>query len=453
MKILLIGGGGREHAIAHALIASPRLEQLYVAPGNGGTATLAKTENVDIAVTAFDELVAFAREHAVDLTVVGPEAPLVAGIVDRFRAAELPIFGPTQAAAQIEGSKAFSKAFMLRHNIPTGRAEAFDDFDEAMRYLRQLDFTPVIKASGLAAGKGVVLPPSREAAAAAVASMMLDHRFGEAGATIVIEERLSGPEVSVLAFSDGRSVRTMPPAQDHKRLLDGDNGPNTGGMGAFAPSPLFNAEALAIAERTILLPTVQGMAEEGMPFVGVLYAGLMLTSQGPKVLEFNARFGDPETQVLLPLLETDLIEVLLACVEGRLDQTPVQWKNEAAVTVVMAAQGYPEQYPTGHDIMGIERATDSGCIVYLAGARRKERRLLTAGGRVLSVTALGSTVEQAAQRAYRGVEKIAFNEAQYRRDIGREAPPQARGSKTRPRPSGTKKPSATPRHKRKPSAR
>ncbi|MFN8465111.1 MAG: phosphoribosylamine--glycine ligase [Caldilineaceae bacterium] len=237
MKVLLIGSGGREHAIAHALAASPQLEQLYVAPGNGGTATLPKTENVDIGVTALDDLVAFARERTIDLTVVGPEAPLVAGIVDRFRAADLPIFGPTQAAAQLEGSKAFSKAFMRRHNIPTGRAETFDDFDAAMRYLRQLDTTPVVKASGLAAGKGVVLPPSREAAAATVASMMLDHRFGDAGNTILIEERLSGPEVSVLAFSDGHSVRTMPPAQDHKRLLDGDNGPNTGGMGAFAPSP------------------------------------------------------------------------------------------------------------------------------------------------------------------------------------------------------------------------
>lgn len=450
MKILLIGSGGREHAIAHALVASSRLEHLYVAPGNGGTAALAKTENVDIAVTALDDLVAFARDHAIDLTVVGPEAPLVAGVVDRFRAAGLPIFGPTQAAAQIEGSKAFSKAFMLRHNIPTGRAETFEDFDAAMRYLRQLDTTPVVKASGLAAGKGVVLPPSREAAAATVASMMLDHRFGDAGATILIEERLSGPEVSVLAFTDGKSVRMMPPAQDHKRLLDGDNGPNTGGMGAFAPSPLFNAEALALAERNILLPTVRGMAEEGTPFVGVLYAGLMLTQQGPKVLEFNARFGDPETQVLLPLLQTDLLEILQACVEGKLDQVPVQWKQEVAVTVVMAAQGYPDEYPTGHDITGIERATDAGCIVYMAGARRKEQRLLTASGRVLSVTALGPTIEQASQRAYRGVAKVAFNGAQYRSDIGRDRPPQARPARTKPRPDGTKKPAATPRHKRKP---
>jgi phosphoribosylamine--glycine ligase len=444
MNILLVGSGGREHALAHALSASPQLQQLYVAPGNGGTAALPKTQNVDIGATAIDELLAFAQQNAIALTVVGPEAPLVEGIADRFAAAGLPIFGPTKAAAQIEGSKAFSKAFMLRHKIPTGLAEAFNEFDAAMRYLRQLDTTPVVKASGLAAGKGVVLPPSREAAATAVASMLLDKRFGEAGATVLIEERLSGPEVSVLGFTDGRSVRTMPPAQDHKRLLDGDNGPNTGGMGAFAPSPLLNAQQLEEIERTILLPTVRGLAEEGMPFVGVLYAGVMLTPQGPKVLEFNARFGDPETQVLVPLLATDLLEVLLACVEGRLAEVQVQWKQEAAVTVVMAAQGYPDEYPTGHDILGIERATDAGCTVYLAGARRKDRRLLTAGGRVLSVTALGHTISQASNQAYRGVAKIAFNEAQYRRDIGRTGPPQV-SSKPKRRPGGAKRPASSTR--------
>jgi phosphoribosylamine--glycine ligase len=444
MKILLIGSGGREHALARALVASSQVERLFVAPGNGGTAVLPKTQNVAIDVTDGEKLLELAAREDITLTVVGPEAPLVAGVVDQFAAQKRPIFGPSQAAAQIEGSKAFSKAFMLRHNIPTGRAEAFDDFDAAMRYLRQLDHTPVIKASGLAAGKGVVLPPSREAAAATVASMMLDHRFGEAGATVVIEERMRGPEVSVLAFSDGRSVRTMPPAQDHKRLLDGDNGPNTGGMGAFAPSALLNAAQLAEIERAILLPTVRGMAEEGMPFVGVLYAGLMLTADGPKVLEFNARFGDPEAQVLVPLLESDLVEVLLACVEGRLDQTDVRWKNEAAVTVVMAAQGYPDEYPTGHDITGIERATDAGCIVYLAGARRKEARLLTAGGRVLAVTGLGPTVEQAARHAYSGIAKIGFNGAQYRRDIGRPLPPETR-SKPKGRSGGVRRPAASKR--------
>jgi phosphoribosylamine--glycine ligase len=307
---------------------------------------------------------------------------------------------------------------MERHNIPTGRAGSFSEFDDAMRYLRQLDSTPVIKASGLAAGKGVILPPSREAAAQVIISMMIDRRFGAAGETVVIEERLSGPEVSVLAFSDGRSLALMPAAQDHKRLLDGDNGPNTGGMGAFAPSSLLDAAQLAEIERAILLPTIRGMAAEGMPFVGVLYAGLMLTPQGPRVLEFNARFGDPETQVLVPLLETDLLDVFDACVDGRLEALPLAWKKGAAATVVMAAQGYPEDYPTGHQITGVEAAEATGCTVYLAGARRQAGRLLTAGGRVLSVTALGSNVERAARNAYLGVIKIQFNEAQFRRDIG-----------------------------------
>lgn len=444
MKILLIGSGGREHAIARALVNSPRLDHLYVAAGNAGTAALAKTGNVAIEATDAAALIAFALQEKIDLALVGPEAPLVAGVVDQFRAAGLRIFGPTQAAAQIEGSKAFSKDFMQRHNIPTGRAQSFTDFDDAMRYLRQLDATPVIKASGLAAGKGVVLPPSREAAAAAIASMMLDRRFGDAGTTVVIEERLSGPEVSVLAFSDGRSLAVMPTAQDHKRQLDGDNGPNTGGMGAFAPSPLLDAAQLAEIERSILRPTIEGMAAEGMPFVGVLYAGLMLTAQGPKVLEFNARFGDPETQVLVPLLETDLVDVFEACVEGRLDLLPLRWKNQAAVTVVMAAQGYPDVYPTGHEITGVEAAEQTGCIVYLAGAKRQGPRLLTAGGRVLSVTALGSTVERAARNAYMGVVKIHFNEAQFRRDIGLPKALQM----APPKPKYRKRPASLPKQRR-----
>jgi phosphoribosylamine--glycine ligase len=441
MNILLIGSGGREHAIARALVAAPRLQQLFVAPGNGGTALLPKTQNVAIKATDLAALVAFAQSAAIDLTIVGPEAPLAAGVVDRFQAAGLRIFGPTQAAAQIEGSKAFSKAFMQRHNIPTGAAASFTDFDDAMRYLRQLDTTPVVKASGLAAGKGVVLPPSREAAATTVASMMLDRRFGEAGATVVIEERLSGPEVSVLAFSDGRTLAVMPPAQDHKRQLDGDNGPNTGGMGAFAPSPLLDASQLAEIERTVLLPTIQGMAAEGMPFVGVLYAGLMLTPQGPRVLEFNARLGDPETQVLLPLLQTDLLAVFEACVDGRLADLPLTWKQEAAVTVVMAAQGYPEEYPTGHEISGVEAAEATGCTVYIAGAKRQDGRLLTAGGRVLAVTALGPTVERAARNAYAGIARLHFNEAQFRRDIGRPMPPPAP-------PKPKKRPASLPKQRR-----
>ena len=436
MNVLLIGGGGREHALARHLMASPRLAQLFVAPGNGGTAHMPKTENIAISATAVADLLAFAQQNQVELTIVGPEAPLVAGIVDGFEAAGLKIFGPTKAAAQIEGSKAFSKQFMRRHNIPTGHAEIFDDFDDAMRYLRQLDTVPVVKASGLAAGKGVILPGSRESAAAIVSSMMLDKRFGSASETVLIEERLTGPEVSVLAFSDGRRVRTMPPAQDHKRLLDGDNGPNTGGMGAFAPSPLLNPEQLKEIERNILLPTVTGMADEGMPFVGVLYAGVMLTPDGPKVLEFNARFGDPETQVLLPLLKSDLLEILLACVEDRLGNANVEWRDEAAVAIVMAAQGYPDEYPTGHAITGIDQAERQGCLVCQAGTRFKGERLITAGGRVLSVTGIGQTIEQAARRAYSGVKQIYFNEAQFRHDIGvpliKSSKPS--GRRTPPRP-------------------
>ncbi|MBK8049009.1 MAG: phosphoribosylamine--glycine ligase [Anaerolineales bacterium] len=418
MKILLIGSGGREHALARQLITSKRVDQLFVAPGNGGTARMAKTTNVDIPVSDLDALVDFARRETVDLTMVGPEAPLVDGVVDLLQAAGLRVYGPTKAAAQLEGSKAFSKQFMLRHQIPTGRAEIFDEFDAAMRYLRQLDTVPVIKASGLAAGKGVIVPDTREGAAVAVGRMLETGQFGAAGATILIEERLTGPEVSILAFCDGRTFRVMPSAQDHKRLMDGDRGPNTGGMGAFTPSALVTPELETLIERTILAPTLAGMATEGMPYFGVLYAGLMLTPDGPKVLEFNCRLGDPETQVLIPLLENDLVDVLEAGVEGRLDQLQLRWRKQAAVTVVMAAAGYPEEYATGHEITGVADAEESGAFVYQAGTKWKEPRLLTAGGRVLSVTALGRTVEQAAYRAYAGVKKVKFNGATYRRDIG-----------------------------------
>lgn len=426
MNVLLIGNGGREHAIAHKLVTSPHLTRLYVAPGNGGTALLPKTENVDISASNLDGLATFARDHAVELAIVGPEAPLVAGVVDRFQAEGIQIFGPNQAAAQLEGSKAFSKAFMQRHDIPTGSAEAFTDFDMAMRYLRQLDDVPVVKASGLAAGKGVIVPASLEGAAAAVSAMLLDKRFGKASETVLIEERLTGPEMSVLAFCDGNSCRVMPVAQDHKRLLDGDHGPNTGGMGAFAPAPLATPELLADIERTVLLPTLKGMAAEGMPYVGVLYAGLMLTPQGPKVLEFNCRFGDPETQVLLPLLESDLLEICLACVQGRLDTVEPRWLSQAAVTVVMASKGYPDDYATGMPITGLDAATEKGCLVYHAGTRLRDGTVHTAGGRVLAVTALGRTVAQAAHHAYEGVRLIHFNGAHFRRDIGPAKPHQAK---------------------------
>ena len=318
MDVLLIGGGGREHAIAWKLAQSPRVTRIFVAPGNGGTATLEKTKNVPIAADDLPALRDFAVERQIDLTVVGPEIPLVAGIVDLFQAAGLRIFGPTKAAAQLEGSKAFSKRFMDEHGIPTGRAGTFSDFDEATRYMRQLDDVPVIKASGLAAGKGVILPETMSGAAAIVREMMIGKRFGQASETVLIEERMRGPEVSVLAFTDGNDFVLMPAAQDHKRLLDGDRGPNTGGMGAFAPTPQATPGLLDQVAADVIAPTLVGMQAEGTPFTGILYVGIMLTADGPKVLEFNCRFGDPETQIILPLLESDLLALFEACVDGQL---------------------------------------------------------------------------------------------------------------------------------------
>lgn len=420
MRIFVIGNGGREHALAWKLAQSPQVTQIWVAPGNGGTARLSKCENVSIAAGDLAALADFARQNRVDLTVVGPEAPLVAGVADLFRAAGLAVFGPSQAAAQMEGSKAFSKQFMQRHAIPTAQAAAFDDFDEAARYLRGLDEAPVIKASGLAAGKGVILPNTRSEAASVLQTMLLDGRFGEAGKTVLIEEKLEGPELSVLAFCDGITARLMPAAQDHKRLMDDDLGPNTGGMGAFAPSPLATPKLMAEVERAIVKPTLAGLAAEGMPYVGVLYVGLMLTEKGPKVLEYNCRFGDPEAQVLLPLLETDLVDVILACIEGRPAEMQLQWRKEAAVTVVMAARGYPGEIELGVPITGIAAAEATGCLVFQAGAKWKEDRLLTDGGRVLAVTGMGATLSSAMRKAYAGVGAVHFNGAQFRKDIGRK---------------------------------
>lgn len=419
MNLLLIGSGGREHTLAWKLGQSARVARIFVAPGNGGTATGAKCRNVPIGDGDLDGLLAFARQEAIDLTVVGPEVPLVAGIVDRFQAAGLRIFGPVQAAAQLEGSKAFSKAFMQRHNIPTGWARVFDSFDAASDFVRGLDRLPVLKASGLAAGKGVVLPESWDEAVDVLREMLVDRRFGEASATVLVEERLTGPEVSVLAFCDGAELAVMPPAQDHKRLLTGDRGPNTGGMGAFAPSPLATPELLAEVERTVLRPALAGMAADGTPFVGVLYAGLMLTPQGVRVLEFNCRFGDPETQVILPLLESDLVDVMLACVEGRLAGAAPRWQDGAATTVVMASGGYPGDYPKGKEIRGVAQAEAEGCTLFHAGTALNDGRLVTSGGRVLAVTGLGANLEASTGRAYRGIEQISFEGAAWRTDIGR----------------------------------
>lgn len=419
MNVLVIGNGGREHAIAWKVSQSTKVDRLFVAPGNSGTALVPKTENVNIAVDNLSALRAFALDAQIDLTIVGPEGPLVAGIVDDFHAAGLRIFGPSRQAAQLEGSKAFSKQFMQQHGIPTARAASFTDYEEAVDYLHTLSEPPVIKASGLAAGKGVILPNTHDEAVATLRSILLEGRFGAAGATVLLEERLYGPELSVLAFADGKTLRVMPAAQDHKRLLDGDLGPNTGGMGAFAPAPLATPALLAQIEREVLAPTLAGMQAAGTPYVGVIYAGILVTAQGPQVLEFNCRFGDPETQVLLPLLASDLVEIIEACLAGTLDQVTPSWHAQAAVSVVMAAGGYPDQPLTGQTIQGITQAEALSCQVFQAGAQLQGGQIVTAGGRVLNVTGLGRDLNAAADQAYRGVAQISFQGAQFRRDIGR----------------------------------
>ena len=430
MKILLIGSGAREHALAWKLSQSRHAERLFVAPGNGGTASVPNGTNVPIAADDLAELLRFASENEVDLTVVGPEVPLVVGVVDEFVAHGLQIFGPSKAASQLEGSKAYSKAFMNRHGIPTGWAHVFNDFESAADFVHDLEVLPVLKASGLAAGKGVLLPASPDEAVEQLRAMMVERRFGDAGTTVLVEERLQGPELSILAFCDGREIRLMPAAQDHKRLFDGDGGPNTGGMGAFAPSPLATQELLAEAERTVLLPTLAGMASEGAPYRGILYTGLMLTELGPRVLEFNCRFGDPEAQVILPLLQSDLVELMLACIQGTLRQNEPDWSQDSAVTVVMASGGYPDAYETGKPISGLPvgSVNETGAFVFHAGTRLDQSRppdessdeevVLTDGGRVLSVTATGANFAKAVDEAYRIVDHIRFEGAVWRTDIG-----------------------------------
>jgi phosphoribosylamine--glycine ligase len=400
---------------------------VYVAPGNAGISWPAgqgrcAVESLAIADGDQAGLIALARERHVDLTVVGPEAPLAAGIVDAFQDAGLPIFGPSRAAAQLEASKAFAKIFMREHGIPTADFALFDNYNAALKYVRQQNRPLVIKADGLAAGKGVVVCDGPHDAERALRSMLVEREFGAASATVLVEQRLVGREVSVLAFSDGRNVALMPPARDHKRVGDGDKGPNTGGMGAYAPAPDIHTEQLETIRRTILQPAIDGMAARGTPYVGVLYAGLMLTKTGPQALEFNCRFGDPETQVILPLLETPLDQVLLACIQGRLDQVELRWRSGACAAVVLAAPGYPGAYPTGLPIAGLPTiATDlaPGVVVFHAGTALAAGQPVTSGGRVLAVAALGDDLADALRHAYAGVERIHFDGMHYRRDIGR----------------------------------
>ena len=423
MKILVIGGGGREHALAWKLSQSPKTSKVYVAPGNGGTALSPKYENVPISdVTALRE---WAQAQKIALIVVGPEAPLAAGVVDEFRTHGLRIFGPTQAAAQLESSKAFSKAFMKRHGIPTAEYETFTDPQAAHAYVNRLGAPIVIKADGLAAGKGVVVAMTLQEAHDAVDFMLVDNKYGvthnEGGARVVIEEFLEGEEASFIVLCDGKNVLALATSQDHKRLKDGDQGPNTGGMGAYSPAPVVTADVHARAMREVILPTIRGMEKDGIPYTGFLYAGLMIDATGhPKTLEFNCRMGDPETQPILMRLKSDLVEVLGAAVDGKLDQVELQWDRRTALGVVMAAQGYPENPRKGDAITGLPQDADDA-MVFHAGTQLVDGVVRTSGGRVLCVTALADSVKQAQQRVYDVARGIHFDGAQYRHDIGHRA--------------------------------
>ncbi|WP_457653928.1 phosphoribosylamine--glycine ligase [Rhodocaloribacter sp.] len=422
MRILIVGGGGREHALAWALARSPHRPELFIAPGNAGTEALG--ENVALAPDDVPGLLAFARARGIDLTVVGPEQPLVAGIVDAFTEAGLPIVGPTAAAARLEGSKAFAKAFMARHGIPTAAHRTFtaDEYAEAVAYLEARGAPIVVKASGLAAGKGAVVCETPDAARAALDAMMRDQRFGAAGDEVVIEEYMTGEEASLFALTDGEAYVLLAPAQDHKRIGEGDTGPNTGGMGAYAPAPVATDEVLRKARAEIIEPTLRGMAAEGHPYRGVLYVGLMITDEGPKVVEYNCRFGDPEAQVVIPLLQSDLLELFLVLTEGRLEAAKPVFHPGASACVVLASKGYPGPYEKGFVIEGIEAAEAMPDVVVMhAGTRRDAAgEVVTAGGRVLAVSALGADLAEALEKAYRAVDVIHFDGMQYRRDIGQK---------------------------------
>lgn len=419
MRILVVGSGGREHAICWKLSKSQFVEQVYCAPGNAGI--FKHAELVDIRAEDIDNLIRFARERQVDLTVVGPELPLSMGIVDRFEAEKLKIFGPTKAAAEIEYSKAYAKQFMRKYHIPTASFMIFEDMREAIKFVRGAGMPIVIKADGLAAGKGVAISHSAEDAERVIRDLMQKRQFGEAGAKIVIESFLQGEEASVFAFTDGKSLLTTISAQDHKRVGDGDTGPNTGGMGAYAPVPFVSEAMLKDVHDLVLEPAIRGLAEEGRPFKGVLYAGLMITERGPKVIEFNCRLGDPEAQVILPLLKNDLAQLLRSAVDGTLESETLQWEEAYAVCVVMASGGYPGDYQKGIEITGLREIKETDGLVFHAGTRFENRRFLTNGGRVLGVTALDSHIDDAVAKTYEVVERIKFQGRHFRSDIAYKA--------------------------------
>ncbi len=415
MKVMVIGGGAREHALAWKIAQSHKVKELYVAPGNAGTASIAG--NLNIKPNDIEALVKAAQDINIDLTVVGPEAPLAAGIVDYFERIGMPIFGPTKAATQIESSKVFAKKLMQKYAIPCPRGVTFSTYTEAREYLESQPAPIVVKADGLAAGKGVTVASSREDAQKALSDIMEAKVFGSAGDSVVIEECLTGKEVSLLAFTDGKTVVPMVPACDYKRVFDNDQGPNTGGMGSYSPPGFFDAKLTQRVMETVLEPAVKAMASEGMPYKGVLYAGLMIASDGPRVLEFNARFGDPETQATLPRLQTDLVDILLAIVDNRLSEVTVEWSNEACVGVVMASAGYPGSYNTGFPITGLDKL-DKETMVFHAGTKFGENlQMYTDGGRVLTVTATGQTMAEARNKVYQNLPRIHFHSCHYRKDI------------------------------------
>ncbi len=423
MKILVVGSGGREHTLCWKIAQSPKVKKIYCAPGNAGTAQLA--ENIALQVDETDKIVDFAKENAIDLVVIGPELPLTLGLTDALEKVGIKAFGPSALAAEIEGSKAFSKMIMEKYGLPTARYQVFTNYEKALAFLDEIGIPCVIKADGLAQGKGVFVCMTRQEAEEALEEIMGEKSFGSAGDRVLIEEFLTGPEVSILAFTDGKTFNPMVSAQDHKRIFDQDQGPNTGGMGAYSPAPMYDKETEAFVNKHVFEALIAGMEKEGRPYKGVLYAGLMLTPDGVRVLEFNARFGDPETQAVLVRLESDLVDIMLAVVEGRLADQEIIWKEDPAVCVVMAAEGYPGDYAKGREInfkdLPEEGKLEEKTFVFHAGTSQKDGKIYTSGGRVLGVTALGKDLREAIDNAYQRVERVDFQGAQFRKDIGQKA--------------------------------
>ncbi len=417
MKILVVGGGGREHTLVWKIAQSPKVEKIFCAPGNGGISALA--ECIPIKAVDIEGIVSFAKEKDIDMVVVAPDDPLVAGMVDALEEAGIRAFGPQKSAAILEGSKAFSKDLMKKYGIPTAKYEVFDNSEYAVEYLRHQDYPTVVKADGLALGKGVIIAQGFDQAQEALNSIMEDKVFGKAGDKVVIEEFLNGPEVSILAFTDGKTIIPMVSSQDHKRALDNDMGLNTGGMGTFSPSRIYTPEMAEYCMEKIFKPTVEAMNKENRKFKGVLYFGIIVTKDGPKVLEYNARFGDPETQVVIPRLKTDIVDIFNAVIDERLDEINIEWDDKAAVCVIMASGGYPQKYATGFEISGIDKAElDTDTTVFHAGTKCEKGSYFTAGGRVLGVTSMGRSLDEAIKKAYAGVEKISFKDMHFRKDIG-----------------------------------